>query len=1159
MSKNEIELEHRLDQITVGASKLWVNRPKFRKEEERSSADQKPIEKDHVKPWRSYAKVLKGSHGSEVKLMNQPQPTIGVGSDEYKQNKREGGDKDGIKDLAELASEWLGQWFEEVKPWTPTMVAKERFVWLRCQGFPTHVWGPEFFATIGNVWGKFISLDDSTSKKKQFDIGRLLISTPVMQFISKALNIRVNSEPYLIKVMEEEATNGIFSMQSDHVFKELSDLEDFSSEAWSLNSDVEGACGESVHGGGQPKDSWKEADHETDEDDIERGNEVGGEAEMADDMETRYGKQATDRKIFEIMNVEDKRMSGDGFDTQTSNEYLAEDIGKTQKLLISPQGEMADDIGYVPDSLSLDKEQKQEKVYGPTYQACLGEDENWALEDESWAPNMGLDERNVRYGGKEVAVERETEFNAFEKDPEQRQDKGSLVWDFAMKIGVVDRGNKGEILQMLEDMEKQDKENYRRSAATEIMDWGPKPFRFFDAWLESPEFKDIVTDVWKSIVVGGWNGYRLKKKLKETKKVLKAWSKNMVSEIDLKIQQSIEAIASTDKKGEVLLLSIEDVECEKGRRRRNDIVSIMVGNERLEEVKEIKEGMANHFENLFKEENWQHPTLDGIEFNKISAEEGLVLEAQFNEEEEMWEVLKGDILGFVDDFHKNGKLVRRINSSFIVLVPKVDNPQRIDEFRPISLVGAMYKIIAKLLAHRLSSVLNGIIGENQMAFLGGRQLVDSVVIANETIDDAQKRKKASFVFKLDFEKAYNKVYWEFLNYMMLRLGFGQKWRGWIEECLKIAKVSILLNGSTTRQFKMHKGLKQGDPLYPFLFLIIAKGLNGIISSVVSLGLFEGIEIGHRDMKVSHLQFADDTIMFETALEENIWAAKSITSIFEIVSGLKINFGKSLLLRINVSDEWVNKMSFILNCKQGVLPCKYLGVPIGGKGRSIAMWKPIIESFKKKLASWKSRFISLGGRITLLNSVLSSLPVFTMSIHLLPKGVILLLDKIRRSFLWGGGEGSRKINWVCWENICRGKMEGGFGVKDLRKFNLALLGKWWNRLARGEEDFLYRGKQRTYPKWDTRTMETGCGHCNGGELSSLGKRNRRRSYGAYWRQPNRLRDTRTDGSGSMMVEHTLLGRKSDRVECRHQTGGLSIQNPNTEVVSTPDKRAEHPES
>ncbi|GKV25986.1 hypothetical protein SLEP1_g35354 [Rubroshorea leprosula] len=174
--------------------------------------------------------------------------------------------------------------------------------------------------------------------------------------------------------------------------------------------------------------------------------------------------------------------------------------------------------------------------------------------------------------------------------------------------------------------------------------------------------------------------------------------------------------------------------------------------------------------------------------------------------------------------------------------------------------------------------------------------------------------------------------------------------------------------------------------------------------------------------------------------------------------------------ISVSDEWKTKMAHILNCKQGAFPCKYLGVPIGGNGRNIKVWKPLIETFKRKLCSWKGRFLSLGGRITLLNSVLSNIPVYLMSVHLLPKGVILSLDKIRRNFLWGGEERKRKTSWVCWDTVCQRKMEGGLGVKELRSFNLALLGKWWSRLASGNDGLLYRIIEGKYGSVDGHWLE-----------------------------------------------------------------------------------------
>ncbi|GKV25157.1 hypothetical protein SLEP1_g34635 [Rubroshorea leprosula] len=123
---------------------------------------------------------------------------------------------------------------------------------------------------------------------------------------------------------------------------------------------------------------------------------------------------------------------------------------------------------------------------------------------------------------------------------------------------------------------------------------------------------------------------------------------------------------------------------------------------------------------------------------------------------------------------------------------------------------------------------------------------------------------------------------------------------------------------------MQRGLRQGDPLAPFLFLIVTEGLNGIISSAVEKELFEGVTIGGGGINISHLQFADDTLIFGTATEENVWTTKCIMRAFELVSGLKINYGKSSFIGINVDNLWEKEMTWLVNCKSGSLLCKYLG-------------------------------------------------------------------------------------------------------------------------------------------------------------------------------------------------------------------------------------------
>ncbi|GKU94756.1 hypothetical protein SLEP1_g8202 [Rubroshorea leprosula] len=591
----------------------------------------------------------------------------------------------------------------------------------------------------------------------------------------------------------------------------------------------------------------------------------------------------------------------------------------------------------------------------------------------------------------------------------------------------------------------------------ETRNWGPKPFKFYNVWLQDPAFRKMVEDQWNNSDIRGWGGFVLKEKLKRLKAGAKEWAQSQVQMVDNQIEKAKAILAELDIKGEAQQLN--EQECLLKR-------DLMV----LHEVNELKEGVANYFTNLFADDGWKRPVLDGVGFNQISEAEKDLLTEPFLESEVKaavwncdsakapgpdgfsfgflkaeWEVIKEDILKFLNDFHNNSRMVRGSNPSFLVLIPKKENPQGIEEYRPISLIGCMYKILAKILANRLSKVMDGIISDQQSAFIGGRQLVDGVVIANETIDEIRRKRMRCFLFKADFEKAYDNISWEFLDYMLERMNFGPIWRGWIQECLRSNSISVLLNGSPTKEFAMQRGLRQGDPLAPFLFLIVAEGLNGIISSAVAKGLFEGVPIGGGGMNISHLQFADDTLLLGIATEDNVWTSKCIMRAFELVSGLKINYGKSSFIGINVDKVWEEEMTWLLNCKSGSLPCKYLGIPLGADPRRIVTWKPLIHSFKRKLSSWKGRYLSFGGRITLINSVLSSLPVFLMSFFLLPKSVIRELDKIRRRFLWGGVGERKKVAWVAWENTCLNKLEGGLGIKNLSCFNKSLLGKWWGRL------------------------------------------------------------------------------------------------------------------
>jgi hypothetical protein len=236
-------------------------------------------------------------------------------------------------------------------------------------------------------------------------------------------------------------------------------------------------------------------------------------------------------------------------------------------------------------------------------------------------------------------------------------------------------------------------------------------------------------------------------------------------------------------------------------------------------------------------------------------------------------------------------------------------------------------------------------------------------------------------------------------------------------------------------------LKQGDPLAPFLFLLVAEGLGGLMKKAVDISRFKGFQVGRSRVVVSHLQYADDTLCIEEATWENLWVLKAILRGFEMVSGLKVNFWKSNILGVNVPIEFMQAASTFLNCRVGSVPFKYLGLPVGANPRRVSTWEPLIHSLRNRLGRWSNKFISLGGRITLLNSVLNAIPIFYLSFLKVPIQVWKTVKRIQREFLWGGRRGRKKVNWVKWEVVCLPKRCGGLGVRDIRAVNISLLAKW----------------------------------------------------------------------------------------------------------------------
>lgn len=180
------------------------------------------------------------------------------------------------------------------------------------------------------------------------------------------------------------------------------------------------------------------------------------------------------------------------------------------------------------------------------------------------------------------------------------------------------------------------------------------------------------------------------------------------------------------------------------------------------------------------------------------------------------------------EFHDFGKSVRSLNTTFLFLIAKKRATKDVKYFRLISLVGCIYKIILKVLTNRLSKVIGEIIGECQHAFMGGRQILEAIMVVNTLVDELISGKKEGILCKFDIEKIYDHVSWNVLEYMMERMGSCQKWMKWMRSCITTTSFTILVNGCPSRFSSASRGLCQGNPLSPLLFLIVMEALNPLI-------------------------------------------------------------------------------------------------------------------------------------------------------------------------------------------------------------------------------------------------------------------------------------------------------------------------------------------
>lgn len=355
-------------------------------------------------------------------------------------------------------------------------------------------------------------------------------------------------------------------------------------------------------------------------------------------------------------------------------------------------------------------------------------------------------------------------------------------------------------------------------------------------------------------------------------------------------------------------------------------------------------------------------------------------------------------------------MLKEWNSTFLTLVPKSQKAHSFQDYRPISLTNVCYKVVCKILANRLKPLLPNLISPNQTGFMEGRWINENGVLTQEMMHFMNKTKaRRGWVgIKVDFAKAFDSMEWHFILQILRNFGFHDRFIHWISQCLTTPSFSILLNGSPHGFFKISRGLRQGDPISPYLFILGIEVFSRMMNKAENLNQLKGVKIARRGPQINHLLFADDLFIFTRATNNDVSCCKTILDKFCMWSGQSVNTSKSgLIFSKNIRPSTRNSIKYLLGMRKLATNSKYLGNPLRIGKKKSKSFEFLLEKIKEKLAAWKCKTLSLAGRTTLVRSVLNSIPLYTMSLFKLPKQICNKIDSYTRRFWWGCSENKNK--------------------------------------------------------------------------------------------------------------------------------------------------------
>ncbi|KAH9722180.1 reverse transcriptase domain-containing protein [Citrus sinensis] len=437
--------------------------------------------------------------------------------------------------------------------------------------------------------------------------------------------------------------------------------------------------------------------------------------------------------------------------------------------------------------------------------------------------------------------------------------------------------------------------------------------------------------------------------------------------------------------------------------------------------------------------------------------------------QKFWNIVGEDVVQACLNFINSCSFPVGLNDTSIILIPKKQQPETLADMRPIALCNVLYKIISKMLANRMRAVLASVVSEAQSAFSPGRAITDNIIISAEILHFLKRKRQGKHgcaALKIDMSKAYDRIEWKFLQAIMLRMGFAEKWVDLIMLCVSTAQYNVLRYGKEVGPIIPSRGLRQGDPLSPYLFILCAEGLSSLIRVNEKAGLIHGVKVARSAPMVSHLFFADDSFLFFRANQQEAVLMRDILASYSLASGQKVNFNKySISFSANVLADVASQVCGVLAVNVTSDHGAYLGLPscIGRNKR--AVFQSIRDKVWQKLQVWNIRLLSRAGKEVLLKTVAQAMPNYVMNVYLLPLDLCKELEIMMNSFWWGGKRnGGGGINWMKWERMCKPKDFGGLGFKQIHIFNVAMLGKQVWKLLTSPTSFVAKVlKARYFPR------------------------------------------------------------------------------------------------